>query len=248
MTVILLWKFTMHEYPVGGTVPFLNGRLLSVTCSAGCFFSNEVTVQSQGSVPCDMDMEPEGASGGNPDPQEQADASKRRIPKVTSDSFISELVSDREGQPEKHEGTAVAPIPEEEAETEQEVKVAPAVVLSHSPSGRPDHAWSNVDLEEAQGRLAVGRPASDTGDSCSLSSVATYNLDEPYGADDHPIWAWVNGGSCAVDSHSQLNWFNSGQHHAGLSKPSYVYKRQCTAHYIGTLWYFRSELSLVICF
>nr|XP_023665012.1 tectonin beta-propeller repeat-containing protein 1 isoform X1 [Paramormyrops kingsleyae] len=178
--------------------------------SAGCFFSNEVTVQSQGSVPGDMDMEPEGASGGNPDPQEQADASKRRIPKVTSDSFISELVSDREGQPEKHEGTVVAPIPEEEAETEQEVKVAPAVVLSRSPSGRPDHAWSNVDLEEAQGRLAVGCPASDTGDSCSLSSVATYNLDEPYGADDHPIWAWVNGGSCVVDSHSQLNWFNSG--------------------------------------
>uniref|UniRef100_A0A673WFA2 Tectonin beta-propeller repeat-containing protein 1 n=1 Tax=Salmo trutta TaxID=8032 RepID=A0A673WFA2_SALTR len=91
---------------------------------------------------------------------------------------------------------------------------APALVLSPSLSGGPgDSQWSNVDLEEAQTHLAVG-PAGvrgDAADTCSLSSVATYTLcqEEPYGADEHPLWAWVSGGGCGVDCHSQLNWFNS---------------------------------------
>ncbi|KAK5615338.1 Tectonin beta-propeller repeat-containing protein 1 [Crenichthys baileyi] len=44
----------------------------------------------------------------------------------------------------------------------------------------------------------------------SLSSVATFTLamEDQYGADEHPLWAWVSGGGCSVDSHSQLNWFN----------------------------------------
>uniref|UniRef100_A0A8C8C2E6 Tectonin beta-propeller repeat-containing protein 1 n=1 Tax=Oncorhynchus tshawytscha TaxID=74940 RepID=A0A8C8C2E6_ONCTS len=79
--------------------------------------------------------------------------------------------------------------------------------------GLGDPQWSNVDLEETQTHLAVG-PAvvrGDSADTCSLSSVATYTLcqGEPYGADEHPLWAWVSGGGCGVNCHSQLNWFNS---------------------------------------
>uniref|UniRef100_A0A673W607 Tectonin beta-propeller repeat-containing protein 1 n=1 Tax=Salmo trutta TaxID=8032 RepID=A0A673W607_SALTR len=90
----------------------------------------------------------------------------------------------------------------------------PALVLSPSLSGGlGDPQWSNVDLEETQTHLAVG-PAGVRGDSpdtCSLSSVATYTLcqGDPYGADEHPLWAWVSGGGCGVNCHSQLNWFNS---------------------------------------
>ncbi|CAB1313126.1 unnamed protein product, partial [Coregonus sp. 'balchen'] len=146
------------------------------------------------------------------------DVPKPRIPKVTSDSFISEMLSDREV---KREGattavTAGPSIPEEEVSLgEAEAKSPPpALVLSPSLSGGPGHPqWSNVDLEEAQTHLAVG-PAGvrgDSADTCSLSSVATYTLcqEEPYGADEHPLWAWVSGGGCGVDCHSQLNWFNS---------------------------------------
>ncbi|KAF6083247.1 tectonin beta-propeller repeat containing 1 [Phyllostomus discolor] len=33
------------------------------------------------------------------------------------------------------------------------------------------------------------------------------DLEEPYGADDHPLWAWVSGGGCAVEPHAALKWF-----------------------------------------
>uniref|UniRef100_A0A8C8C3A0 Tectonin beta-propeller repeat-containing protein 1 n=1 Tax=Oncorhynchus tshawytscha TaxID=74940 RepID=A0A8C8C3A0_ONCTS len=129
--------------------------------------------------------------------------------------FISEMLSDR--QVKQEAATTASPsIPEEEvALGEPEAKCPPpALVLSPSLSGGlGDPQWSNVDLEETQTHLAVG-PAvvrGDSADTCSLSSVATYTLcqGEPYGADEHPLWAWVSGGGCGVNCHSQLNWFNS---------------------------------------
>ncbi|XP_051958981.1 tectonin beta-propeller repeat-containing protein 1-like [Xyrauchen texanus] len=183
--------------------------------SAGCFFGGEVRLQSQASVLSDVDPGTERAAGEVLPTPETGDAPKPRIPKVTSDSFISELVSDREGQISRRDvpSTAAAgpSIPEEEqAEGEVEDGASPTQVLSPSHSCGLDPQWSNVDLEEAQNHLASG-PGRDTADTCSLSSVATYNLalEEPYGADEHPKWAWVSGGGCAVDCHSQLNWFNS---------------------------------------
>lgn len=139
---------------------------------------------------------------------------KPRIPKVTSDSFISELVSDREQAKTSKEGRSAGPaVPEEETfPGEGEVK-APCAgeAMSPSQSGGPlDPQWSNVDLEEAQGQQAQTGAALDTADTCSLSSVATYTMamEDPYGVDEHPLWAWVSGGGCSVDSHSHLNWFN----------------------------------------
>uniref|UniRef100_A0A8D0D2F1 Tectonin beta-propeller repeat-containing protein 1 n=1 Tax=Sander lucioperca TaxID=283035 RepID=A0A8D0D2F1_SANLU len=95
---------------------------------------------------------------------------------------------------------------------EEEIKAPCAgVAISPSQSGGPlDPQWSNVDLEEAQGHPVQTGAVLDSADTCSLSSVATYTLamEDPYGADEHPLWAWVSGGGCSVDSHSQLNWFN----------------------------------------
>lgn len=210
--------------------------------SAGCFFGGEVRLQSQGSVLSDVDSDSERAPGGGllTDPEALAaaaaaaaapaavlatsdadvDVPKPRIPKVTSDSFISELVSDREGQVGRRDGppTSGPSIPEEDDTAPATVEVGdadskspPAVVLSPSQSGGlQGPQWSNVDLEEAQTHLAVGPPA-EAAETSSLSSVATYHLglEELYGPDEHPLWAWVSGGGCDVDSHSQLNWFNS---------------------------------------
>lgn len=138
------------------------------------------------------------------------DVPKPRMPKVTSDSFISELVSDR--------GPKQPAVPEEDEKTVsgegEEGQDAPCAVLAVPPSsqaGSPlDPQWSNVDLEEAQGQQAQAGPVPDGADTCSLSSVATYTLamEDTYGADEHPLWAWVSGGGCSVDSHSQLSWFN----------------------------------------
>lgn len=161
----------------------------------------------------DVDCETEKSAEGVRSPSDTNEAPKKRIPKVTSDSFISELVSDREGQIGQRTLTQAASIPEEECaegDTDKREKAATNVLLSSSQSGQPDPQWSNVDLEEAQTHLTVG-PGGDAADSCSLSSVATYNLgmEEPYGPDEHPLWAWVSGGGCYIDSHSQLLWFNS---------------------------------------
>uniref|UniRef100_A0A8C4NTH8 Tectonin beta-propeller repeat-containing protein 1 n=1 Tax=Dicentrarchus labrax TaxID=13489 RepID=A0A8C4NTH8_DICLA len=106
-----------------------------------------------------------------------------------------------------------AVLEEETIPLEGEVK-APDVGVSLSPSqsvGPLDPQWSNVDLEEAQGQQAQTGAVVDTADTSSLSSVATFTLamEDPYGVDEHPMWAWVSGGGCSVDSHTQLNWFNS---------------------------------------
>lgn len=148
------------------------------------------------------------------DPSDQpVETPKPRIPKVTSDSFISELISDREPAKTSRENRSAGPaVPEETVAGDDEVKAqcaGPAVPLSQS-GGPNDPQWSNVDLAEAQGQQAQAGAALDTADTCSLSSVATYTLvmEDPYGVDEHPLWAWVSGGGCSVDSHSQLNWFN----------------------------------------
>lgn len=195
--------------------------------SAGCFFSGEVRAQSVVSD-ADSDSERGLAEGGGcivtcptPEPlspplDPPVDAPKPRIPKVTSDSFISELVSDREV---KREGALAGPaiLEEELVPGGGEAGFPPALVLSPSQSRGPlDPQWSNVDLEEAQSHLTVGTggsggPGGDGAETCSLSSVATYSLalEEPYGVDEHPLWAWVSGGGCSVDGHSQPHWFNS---------------------------------------
>ncbi|XP_047465062.1 tectonin beta-propeller repeat-containing protein 1 [Mugil cephalus] len=206
--------------------------------SAGCFFCGEVRAQSSVS-----DLESDGEKGpadgpgcvvasaspqsfadapadGSSDPP--AEAPKARIPKVTSDSFISELVSDREpGKASRAAGSAAPAVLEEESlagEGELSVPSA-AAALSPSQSGGPlDPQWSNVDLEEAQSQQAQAGTVLDSVDTCSLSSVATYTLamEDPYGADERPLWAWVSGGGCSVDSHSQLNWFNSSLNASSL--------------------------------
>uniref|UniRef100_A0AAQ6ABJ5 Tectonin beta-propeller repeat-containing protein 1 n=1 Tax=Amphiprion ocellaris TaxID=80972 RepID=A0AAQ6ABJ5_AMPOC len=203
--------------------------------SAGCYFCGEVRAQSVVSD-AESDTEKGSADGASchatsTSPESFVDAPtdssnpptdppKPRIPKVTSDSFISELVSDREpGKSSRDTGSAPPAVPEEESiPGEGEVK-APCAgsALSPSQSGGPlDPQWSNVDLEEAQQAQTVA--VQDTADTCSLSSVATYTLamEDPYGADEHPLWAWVSGGGCSVDSHSQLNWFNFSMNSSSL--------------------------------
>uniref|UniRef100_A0A3Q4HVR0 Tectonin beta-propeller repeat-containing protein 1 n=1 Tax=Neolamprologus brichardi TaxID=32507 RepID=A0A3Q4HVR0_NEOBR len=178
---------------------------LSVFLSAGCFFCGEVCLVTSTS--------PDTFVDAPSDPP--TDTPKPRIPKVTSDSFISELVSDREsGRTSRDVGKATPTVLEEDTISHEGDAKAPCtgVALSPSQSGSPlDTQWSNVDLEEAQSQQAQTGAVLDSADTCSLSSVATYTLamEDPYGGDEHPLWAWVSGGGCSVDSHSQLSWFNS---------------------------------------
>uniref|UniRef100_A0A8C4HRN9 Tectonin beta-propeller repeat-containing protein 1 n=1 Tax=Dicentrarchus labrax TaxID=13489 RepID=A0A8C4HRN9_DICLA len=179
--------------------------------SAGCYFCGEVRAH------CIItSSSPESFVDAPTEHSDQPiETPKSRIPKVTSDSFISELVSDRGPGKTSREVRSAGPavLEEETIPLEGEVK-APDVGVSLSPSqsvGPLDPQWSNVDLEEAQGQQAQTGAVVDTADTSSLSSVATFTLamEDPYGVDEHPMWAWVSGGGCSVDSHTQLNWFNS---------------------------------------
>ncbi|XP_028989411.1 tectonin beta-propeller repeat-containing protein 1 isoform X2 [Betta splendens] len=181
------------------------------TQSAGCFFSGEVRAQSAVS---DVESDTQNVSideaiclvtSASPESivdaslDQSTDTPKPCIPKVTSDSFISELVSDREPLKSTETDVGSAAL----AVLVDEIK-SPSVGVS------PDPQWSNVELEEARAQQVQAGAMQDSADTCSLSSVATYTLamEDLYGADEHPLWAWVSGGGCSVDSHSQLNWFN----------------------------------------
>ncbi|XP_061120681.1 tectonin beta-propeller repeat-containing protein 1 isoform X2 [Syngnathus typhle] len=139
--------------------------------SAGCYFSES--------------HPPSGVESDTEKTEEvKIDTPKGPIPKVTSDSFISQLVSDRD--------PVCAVDPQEESIPEEGDKSLDVVQTV-------DPQWSNVDLEVPL----------DNVDTCSLSSLPALAMEDPYGEDGHPLWAWVSGGGCSVDSHSQLNWFHS---------------------------------------
>ncbi|XP_044534885.1 tectonin beta-propeller repeat-containing protein 1 [Gracilinanus agilis] len=67
--------------------------------------------------------------------------------------------------------------------------------------------WTNIDLKET--RKTCAHSASCFAETSSLSSLGLFpmGLEEGYGADDHPLWAWVSGGGCTVDTHTVLKWF-----------------------------------------
>lgn len=132
-------------------------------------FGGDVTAPSQGSVlGCD-----------------DIDISKPRVPKITSDSFISALVSDRSAP--LHDPAVPPNVPEGDQVTGQE-----------SGSSVPT-PWSNVDLEEMKA-------------SVPRSSVATYPIELQHNTveqEDTPPWAWVTGGGCDIHSRSHVDWFNT---------------------------------------
>ncbi|KAM8889643.1 tectonin beta-propeller repeat-containing protein 1 [Synchiropus picturatus] len=178
--------------------------------SAGCYFTGEVRAPS---VASDIELEPDklstditspaaaGDTVTNP-PSQTTEPPVLHIPKVTSDSFISELVSDREAG-------------------KTSTSAAPAILVEETPSGTGpevlspgDPRWSNVDLEPQTSVMQ------DNADTCSLSSVTTFtlNMEDQYGGDDHPLWAWVSGGGCSVDCHSHLSWFSNPMNASFLSQ------------------------------
>ncbi|KAM5229191.1 tectonin beta-propeller repeat-containing protein 1 [Ctenodactylus gundi] len=92
------------------------------------------------------------------------------------------------------------PVPEEPLGNTCRGDAAPASTLASTPAELP---WTNIDLKEPR-RVTDLNP-----NPVGLPSLGLFPLgpEEPYGADDHPLWAWVSGGSCAVEAGSALRWF-----------------------------------------
>uniref|UniRef100_A0A8C4KYG6 Tectonin beta-propeller repeat containing 1 n=1 Tax=Equus asinus asinus TaxID=83772 RepID=A0A8C4KYG6_EQUAS len=88
--------------------------------------------------------------------------------------------------------------------TEHPAEVASPATQTPRPEPRPGPAstpaevpWTNIDLKEP--KKTPSHPVAGLPETTGLSSleVLPLGLEEPYGADDHPLWAWVSGGGCS---------------------------------------------------
>ncbi|XP_028912182.1 tectonin beta-propeller repeat-containing protein 1 isoform X1 [Ornithorhynchus anatinus] len=156
--------------------------------SAGCFFGDEVRGSGDSFIPSDTDTSSEAEKLGPPFPApgsslpETTPRNPGRDPEFTSDSTR-----------EKTSGT------ESTAK-----RTEPGCGSGPDPAELP---WTNIDLKEAQKNSALS--ASCLAETSSLSSLGLFplGLEEHYGTDEHPLWAWVSGGGCVVETHMALKWF-----------------------------------------
>uniref|UniRef100_A0A8D0U3X8 Tectonin beta-propeller repeat-containing protein 1 n=1 Tax=Sus scrofa TaxID=9823 RepID=A0A8D0U3X8_PIG len=102
-------------------------------------------------------------------------------------------------------GESCGPSDSEAERPGPEPEPAPEVA---SPASTPaELPWTNIDLKEP--KRGPSHTATGFAEASDLSSLGLLllGLEEPEGADGHPLWAWVSGGGCAVEAHSTLKWF-----------------------------------------
>ncbi|XP_012614885.2 tectonin beta-propeller repeat-containing protein 1 [Microcebus murinus] len=152
--------------------------------SAGCFFGDEVKGSGE-SAPSDTDAtsEVERPGPGQHLPVESLDNSRN----------LKESLASGPGASRTAEGVIENACPTEGGPG-----------LASTPAVLP---WTNIDLKEPKkvpSHSAAGFP-----ETTGLSSMGLLplGLEEPYGAEDHPLWAWVSGGGCAVEACYVPKWF-----------------------------------------
>uniref|UniRef100_A0A8C4KSL0 Tectonin beta-propeller repeat containing 1 n=1 Tax=Equus asinus asinus TaxID=83772 RepID=A0A8C4KSL0_EQUAS len=168
-----------------------SGSSLSLL-SAGCFFGDEVRGSGESCAPSDTDA---SSDAERPWPDQPVPAESLDCP------------GDPKGSSASGPGTSRT--------TEHPAEVASPATQTPRPEPRPGPAstpaevpWTNIDLKEP--KKTPSHPVAGLPETTGLSSleVLPLGLEEPYGADDHPLWAWVSGGGCAVEAHSVLKWFS----------------------------------------
>uniref|UniRef100_A0A8C5KIV7 Tectonin beta-propeller repeat-containing protein 1 n=1 Tax=Jaculus jaculus TaxID=51337 RepID=A0A8C5KIV7_JACJA len=170
--------------------------------SAGCFFGDEVRVSGTESAPNDTDGSSEVERHGSEQPLPEESLDSSRSPKgslAPGPGRTTECAVDTACSAEDKGKAVEAPSPEEHS--------GPAATPAELP-------WTNIDLKEP--KKVTSHPASSFPETTGLSSLGLFPLgmEEPYGADDHLLWAWVSGAGCAVEAGSALKWFTV---HSGLS-------------------------------
>ncbi|XP_059104953.1 LOW QUALITY PROTEIN: tectonin beta-propeller repeat-containing protein 1 [Peromyscus eremicus] len=165
--------------------------------SAGCFFGDEVRGSGSESAPSDTDASSEVERQGpeQPLPKESLDNSRNLKESLSKGPETSRNTEQSMENPCLAKGEGKAP----EASSADEC---------HSPASTPaELPWTNIDLKEP--KRVSNQPAAGFPETTGLSSLGLFPLgmEEPYGADDHPLWAWVSGGGCTVEAGSVLKWF-----------------------------------------
>ncbi|XP_073931625.1 tectonin beta-propeller repeat-containing protein 1 isoform X2 [Castor canadensis] len=154
--------------------------------SAGCFFGDEVRGSGE-SAPSDTDASSDVERRGPEQPPPEESLENSRSP----EECLASGADPRSTVECAVENTCPAGDRGEAAQ-------------ASSPAELP---WTNIDLKEP--KKVVNHSAASFPETTGLSSLGLFPLgmEEPYGADDHPLWAWVSGGACAVEAGSVLKWF-----------------------------------------
>uniref|UniRef100_A0A8B9NPH7 Tectonin beta-propeller repeat-containing protein 1 n=1 Tax=Apteryx owenii TaxID=8824 RepID=A0A8B9NPH7_APTOW len=173
--------------------------------SAGCFFTDDIQNQANAIIHGDADTSsdtelpsvsmnlantpPLGAAASN-----SGNAAGNQTAEISANLTVDPLDSDQ-GE------AGVASTSNEKANLEKHKSST-----NQNPSA--ELQWTNIDLKEAQKHPVLS--ISTFAETSSLSSLGMFSVgaEEQYGADEHPLWAWVSGGGCLVDSHSPLKWFS----------------------------------------
>uniref|UniRef100_G1PER0 Tectonin beta-propeller repeat-containing protein 1 n=1 Tax=Myotis lucifugus TaxID=59463 RepID=G1PER0_MYOLU len=160
---------------------------------AGCFFGDEVRVSGDSCAPSDTDASSEAERPG-PEP---VPAESPESPGNSKGSSASGPGTTRTAE---HASEGASP-------ADQTPGPEPRPGPASTPAELP---WTSIDLKEP--KKAPSHSAETTG--LSSLEMLPLGLEEPYCADDHPLWVWVSGGGCAVEAHTVLKWFTA---QAGLS-------------------------------
>ncbi|XP_052023534.1 tectonin beta-propeller repeat-containing protein 1 isoform X2 [Apodemus sylvaticus] len=170
--------------------------------SAGCFFGDEVRGSGTESAPSDTDASSEVASS-----EVERQGPEQPLPRESLDNS-----GNLEGSLSRGQDTSGGPEhPTENACLAEGEEKAPETSGSderRGPASTPaELPWTNIDLKEP--KKASSQPTAGFPEASGLSALGPFPLgmEEPYGADDHPLWAWVSGGGCAVEAGSALKWF-----------------------------------------
>ncbi|XP_066496875.1 tectonin beta-propeller repeat-containing protein 1 [Tiliqua scincoides] len=167
--------------------------------SAGCFFTDDVkeqtnsVCQNDGDLPSDTEM-PLAPANVCPPAAAAGDDGNSRTTHTTESS--ADLVVDPAFSTDE-EGAVPA--------GDKGPAGLPEKPSSDSDSRPAELQWTNIDLKEAHNPRALSSSAFV--ETSSLNAFGSVGVEDRYGADEHPLWAWVSGGGCFVDSHISLKWF-----------------------------------------
>ncbi|XP_037670097.1 tectonin beta-propeller repeat-containing protein 1 isoform X2 [Choloepus didactylus] len=167
---------------------------LSSLLSAGCFFGDEVRGSGESSAPSDTDApsEVDRQGPGQPLPVE---------PLPGLGSHTGSAPHPGSGQvADWTEGCASPAAGTGEATPACEPQPGPASLPAELP-------WTNVDLQDPARGPGPSAPGPTEAAGLSSLGLLSLGLEETCGADEHPLWAWVSGGACAVEAHMALKWF-----------------------------------------
>ncbi|XP_068100674.1 tectonin beta-propeller repeat-containing protein 1 isoform X2 [Hyperolius riggenbachi] len=169
-----------------------NSGSVSSLLSAGCFFGDEVKDQSDSTIQSDVDSDAEHAN--------MQELKINTLETKGVDSVVPVELAEKpraDSSFDSQEGNLL--------NTETPAEPPTCSGMTRAPQ------WSSIDLVEAK---INALQALDDKPNLSLLEACPAGTEDPFANDVYPLWTWVSGGGCLVDSTLPLKWFTR---HAGLS-------------------------------